>query len=135
MRLLLALGNAGAFNLNPCLLLANRMLQAWKIAPGGHADDWEIFRKNKCIGIGCLEDIDFRDFPAQDDVLSALEARYGKNADRYGRGAAEMIWNFVYDVKLCHTVVANDAYNRMVGIGTIASEYLPHQITPKSLAQ
>lgn len=101
------------------------MNQAWKIAPGGHADDWELFRKNGCIGIGWLEDRNFLDFSDKTSILSALEDRYGKNAPGDGKGAATMIWNFVSDVKANDIVVANDAYNRMVGIGIITSKYLP----------
>ncbi len=100
------------------------MTKAWKIAPGSHADDWLLFRKNKCIGIGWLEDTDFRKFESVDKVLKALVSRYGENANGYGKGAAEMIWSFAREIKPGDLVVANDAYNRIVGIGVIESGYL-----------
>jgi hypothetical protein len=103
------------------------MTRFWKIAPGSNAEDWSLFQRHKCIGIGWLEDLDFRSFTSEDDVLTSLEARYGKNADGCGRGAAEMIWWFTREIKRNDVVVANDAYNRVVGIGTIVSNYIaPH---------
>lgn len=100
------------------------MTRFWKIAPGSNAEDWSLFQRHKCIGIGWLEDVDFRSFSSEDDVLTSLEARYGKNAEGCGRGAAEMIWWFTREIKRNDVVVANDAYNRVVGIGTIVSNYI-----------
>lgn len=100
------------------------MTRFWKIAPGSNAEDWSLFQRYQCIGIGWLEDVDFRSFSGEDEVLTALEARYGKNAEGCGRGAAEMIWWFTREIRRNDVVVANDAYNRVVGIGTIASNYI-----------
>ena len=100
------------------------MTRFWKIAPGSNAEDWSLFQRYQCIGIGWLEDVDFRSFSGEDEVLTSLEARYGKNAEGCGRGAAEMIWWFTREIRRNDVVVANDAYNRVVGIGTIASNYI-----------
>jgi len=97
----------------------------WKIAPGKGAEDWDLFRDHNCIGIGWLVDSDYRHFQSKDEVLAAIENEYGKGVPGYGRGAAKMIWQFVHEVKPRHIVVANDRYNRVLGIGVVASEYLP----------
>lgn len=104
------------------------MAQVWKIAPGERAEDWELFREYGCIGLGWLEDSDYRDYRSEGETLAALEVKYGKDVPGYGAGAAKMIWQFVHEVKLHHVVVANDGYNRVVGIGVVDSDYLP----PKS---
>jgi hypothetical protein len=104
------------------------MAKVWKIAPGERAENWELFREHGCIGLGWLPKRDYGDFENEDGVLSALEQEYGKGKRGAGVGAAEMIWRFVDEIKTHQTVVANDGYNRVVGIGTVESEYL----APKS---
>jgi hypothetical protein len=101
------------------------MVQVWKIAPGVGATDWDLFRENGCIGLGWLVDSDYLDFRSEDDVLAALETENGKGAPGASAGSAKMIWQFVREVKPQHVVVANERYNRVVGIGVIAGEYLP----------
>ena len=87
------------------------MARVWKIAPGNHAEEWELFRDCGCIGIGWLPQGNYDDFKNEDDVLSVLEKRHGKGTSGYGRGAAEMIMSFVKDIDEEDIVVANDAYN------------------------
>jgi hypothetical protein len=101
------------------------MAQVWKIAPGEGAEDWPLFRQHGCIGLGWLFDSDYRDFGSEDEILAALEEHYGKGAQGCGAGAAKMIWRFVNDVKSHHVVVANERYNRVVGIGVVTGAYLP----------
>lgn len=101
------------------------MTAIWKIAPGNHAEDWPVFAELGCIGIGWLNGRDFRSFKDRPAVLAALEREYGKGTPGYGNGAARIIWNFAHDIHPGHAVVANDAYNRAVGIGIITSDYLP----------
>src|SRR5262249_22016710 len=55
------------------------MSNVWKIAPGLHAEDWEVFRKQGCIGIGWLELENLRRFRNKEAILSELELQYGKN--------------------------------------------------------
>lgn len=104
------------------------MVQVWKIAPGVGAEDWDLFRESGCIGLGWLVDSDYRDYRSEDEVLAALEEKHGKGAPGAGAGSAKMIWQFLKEVKPQHVVVANEKYNRVVGIGVVTSEYLP----PKS---
>jgi hypothetical protein len=103
------------------------MARVWKIAPGDHAENWELFRDSGCIGIGWLPQGNYDDFDSVDDVLSAFKKNHetGKGT---GRGGAEMVLSFVKEIEEEDIVVANDAYNRAVGVGRIRSEYLP----PKS---
>lgn len=105
----------------------------WKIAPGDHAEDWHTFSKLGCVGIGWLEDRDFSDFRNVDAVLSALVQKYGKRKSGYGSGAADMIWSFVHELACGDVVVANDAYNRSVGIGIVESHYLSPASTKNPL--
>jgi len=101
------------------------MSQVWKIAPGNGSEDWPVFSGHGCIGIGWLDGQDFRDFKNEIEILQAVQRQHGKGRTGYGKGAAEMIWSFVHEIKLGDIVVANDAYNRMVGIGVVESEYIP----------
>jgi hypothetical protein len=100
------------------------MANVWKIAPGEHAEDWQVFRQRGCIGLGWLTGSDYGSF-SKTEVLRALEHRYGKKSPGNGRGAAKMIWSFVHDVKRDDVVVANERYNRVVGIGVVRGGYLP----------
>ncbi len=101
------------------------MTTFWKIAPGNHAEDWPLFSELGCIGIGWLNGKDFRRFKDQAAILSALMRYHGKDTAGCGTGASEMIYSFANEIKLGDVIVANDAYNRAVGIGIIQSAYLP----------
>lgn len=101
------------------------MTNVWKIAPGEHAEDWDVFRERGCIGLGWLTKTDYRSFHSEAEVLRALHHEHGENTRGYGRGAARMIWNFVKEVTPFDVVVANDGYNRVVGIGVVRGPYLP----------
>lgn len=101
------------------------MTTFWKIAPGDNANDWDLFRINHCIGIGWLPESDYRDFPDVPDALAALEEVHGPKAKGNGKGAAEMISAFVATIKVGDIVVANNAYNEVVGVGIVESDYLP----------
>jgi 5-methylcytosine-specific restriction endonuclease McrA len=100
------------------------MATIWKIAPGNHAEDWPLFSRLGCIGIGWLDGQDFRRFKSESAILSALERYHGKSTAGNGTGAAEMIFSFANEIEIGHVIVANDAYNRAVGIGIVESEYL-----------
>lgn len=100
------------------------MAKVWKIAPGEHAEDWEVFKQQGCIGLGWLTDDDYQSFESEDEVLRELERQHGKNTRGYGHGAARMIWRFVHEIRDNHVVIANDRYNRVVGIGLVTSAYL-----------
>lgn len=101
------------------------MAQVWKIAPGEGAEDWDLFRENGCIGLGWLRDSDYRKFRSEDEVLASLELAHGKGTPGASAGSAKMIWRFVHEVKPQHVIVANERYNRVVGVGVVAGEYLP----------
>ena len=101
------------------------MSKVWKIAPGDNANDWDIFRVNDCIGIGWLPESDYRDFVSVSDALDALEAVHGPKAAGNGKGAAKMMLLFDRDIEIGDIVVANNAYNEVVGVGIIQSEYIP----------
>lgn len=100
------------------------MGQVWKIAPGVGAEDWELFRKHGCIGLGWLPNENYKNFESEAEVLATLVQRRGNVEAGNGAGAAKMIWRFVHEVKQQHIVVANERYNRVVGIGVITSDYL-----------
>ncbi len=100
------------------------MVQVWKIAPGRGAENWDLFREHGCIGLGWLEDADYRDYGSEDQVLAALEAKHGKGVPGASAGSAKMIFQFVRDVTPQHVIIANDGYNRVVGVGVVAGDYL-----------
>lgn len=101
------------------------MATIWKIAPGNHAEDWPVFSEHRCIGIGWLDGQDFRRFKTKSAILSALERHHGIGTPGCGAGAADMIYSFTNEIEVGDVIVANDAYNRAVGVGIVESEYLP----------
>ncbi len=96
------------------------MAKVWKIAPGKHADHWDMCRERGCILIGWNFLKDYREFKDEKAILKALPGGRGN-----GTGAARSIYRFTYDVKPPHVVVANKGKSSVEGIGIIASEYLP----------
>ncbi|MBA4188693.1 MAG: hypothetical protein C0467_11900 [Planctomycetaceae bacterium] len=102
----------------------NAMANVWKIAPGHGAEFWDVCLNSGCIRFGGSELPNFKDFHSVDQALSALEAAYGENRKGIGRGVAEMILQFVRDVKVGDIVIANKGYNKVVGIGVVEGEYL-----------
>jgi hypothetical protein len=100
------------------------MVQVWKIAPGEGAEDWDLFREQGCIGLGWLELPDYHQYASEQDVLAALQGAYGRGTKGSSGGAAKIIWRFLDEVQPQHIVVANQGYNRVVGIGVVTSEYL-----------
>jgi len=96
------------------------MAQVWKIAPGQHADHWEMCREKSCILIGWSALKDYRKFNSEKAVLRALPGGWGD-----GAGAAKSIWRFTHEIKPSHIVIANKGRSSVVGIGIVESEYLP----------
>jgi hypothetical protein len=106
------------------------MANVWKIAPGRHAEDWQVFRRQGCIGLGWLRGSDYQSFRSMAQALRALEREHGKKAPGYGCGAAEMILRFVQEVKRSDVVVANDGYNRSSALalcGRVSAADVPRQ--------
>lgn len=95
------------------------MAQVWKIAPGQHADHWEMCRDRGCILIGWRALRDYRKFKSKKAILRALGGGPGD-----GSGAAQSIWRFTNEVKPFDIVVANQGRAAIVGIGIIKSDYL-----------
>ena len=72
-----------------CVTKTNRawiLSTIWKIAPGNHAEDWDLFLKFGCIGIGWLDGQDFRCFKSVPETLAELRREYGKDVPGYGEG-------------------------------------------------
>lgn len=95
------------------------MAQVWKIAPGEHADHWEMCRERGCILVGWRSLRDYRKFKDEKAILRALGGGPGD-----GIGAARSIWQFTYEVKPFDIVVANQGRATVVGIGIVKSAYL-----------
>ncbi len=104
------------------------MAQVWKIAPGNGAEDWELFRKHGCIGLG-WQLPDYKQYGSEAAVLAALKLEYGEQSHGNSSGAATIIWRFTEKVKPQDIVIANDGYNRVVGIGVVTSNYLEPKST------
>jgi HNH endonuclease len=97
------------------------MVAVWKIAPGENAWLWDQCLDRRCITIGWLNGTDYTRFKDKRAIKRALvKAREGK-----GGGGAIYIWRFYREVRQGDVVVANDGLSRVVGIGRIASGYLP----------
>jgi HNH endonuclease len=97
------------------------MVAVWKVSPGKNAGVWNDCRDRRCITIDWLNGIDYRAFKNKPEIKRALiEANEGK-----GGGGAVYIWRFCREIRQGDVVVANDGLSRVVGIGRIASGYLP----------
>jgi hypothetical protein len=83
------------------------MAQVWKIAPGEHADHWEMCRDRNCILIGWRALRDYRKFKSEKAILRALGGGPGD-----GSGAARSIWRFTNEVKPFDIVVAGCHWRR-----------------------
>jgi len=95
-------------------------INAWKIAPGKKAWFWENWRNWNCITISWLNETNFLKFKDKDAITEEL-----KKAKEGDFGAAKSIWQFVHEIQEGDIVVANLGKGRVVGIGIVASEYLP----------
>src|SRR5258708_33316143 len=95
------------------------MARVWKIAPGEHADHWEMCRQRGCIVLGWNSLKDYEKYKTVNAVLNALSGEPGA-----GKGAASSINQFTYKIKPFDIVVANNGRSRIEGIGIIKSEYL-----------
>src|SRR4051794_30190829 len=100
------------------------MPKAWKIAPGKGASHWELCREAACILLGWRELDDLRKYRTPADALKRLQKVHGVGAKGASRGAAEMVCQFLCDVKKDDVVVANNGYRGIAGIGVVVSGYL-----------
>ena len=91
----------------------------WKVAPGKHASVWEWCRDHKLIVIGWLDTTDFRTLKSVKDVREALV----KAGDK--KGGTQSIWRFTHEIKQRHLIVANKGQQVVVGVGVVASDYIP----------
>ncbi|MEP0858839.1 AAA family ATPase [Trichocoleus sp. DQ-U1] len=91
-------------------------INIWKVAPGEKASLWEMCQQEKCIAIGWLNDVDYRRFPDKNALRQAL----GKE-----KGGVSHIWSFVHSMQRGDVVVANQGRRTVVGVGAIASDYIP----------
>lgn len=95
----------------------------WKITPG-ESDKreklWELYKKNKCIGVGWFDDkIDYSKFESVEDVNKELIKYYGKSK----KSSAQMIWNFTNIIQKGDIIIVNSGLKRIIGIGTVKSNY------------
>jgi hypothetical protein len=105
------------------------MAQVWKIAPGEHANHWDMCRDGNCILLGWRRLRDYRKFKSEKAILRVLGGGPGD-----GSGAARSIWRFTHEVKPFDIVVANQGRAAVVGIGIVKSDYLSPR-SPKNPSQ
>jgi hypothetical protein len=96
------------------------MSRVWKVAPGRKAVFWRDCFDNHCIAIDWLNDVDLRQYADMEQLEAAL-ADY----EQGGSNNARSISQFVFEMEVGDTVVANDGRSKAKGIGVIASDYLP----------
>jgi 5-methylcytosine-specific restriction enzyme B len=107
------------------------MATAWKIAPGKRARVWRETRDQQCITINWMNQTNFGRFETEEELKEAM-----RKANEPVKGSAS-IWAFVRRVQPGHTVVANKGDSQLVGIGILASAYLPpsHADNPRRTAK
>ncbi len=99
------------------------MKSIWKIAPGEHADNWDICREGSCIVVGWEGIGNFKQYEDEGAIFRALKKEYGKRKG-CGKGAARSIWRFVREIRPLDVIVANRGESSVVGIGVVHGEYL-----------
>lgn len=97
------------------------MAKVWKIAPGANAELWPMCERTGCIALGWLQLKDFTKWKSPEQI-NEFFIKNG-NADRIG--SARSVWRFTHEVAIGDVVIANDGRSRVVGIGTIESDYIP----------
>jgi hypothetical protein len=97
------------------------MFNVWKIVPGRRAEVWDVCDQRGCISINWLNHVNYSTLQSQPEIRRALI----KNNPHEGVGGAPSIWQFTYEVKQGDVVVANEGLSSVVGIGIVASGYLP----------
>jgi hypothetical protein len=96
------------------------MAKIWKIAPGRNAMIWEMCRQTHCIALGWRQLNDYRKYKNVKQIVKVLGGGPGD-----GVGAARSILKFTNEIEQGDIVIANDGRSRIVGIGTVESDYIP----------
>jgi predicted Mrr-cat superfamily restriction endonuclease len=109
------------------------MAQVWKIAPGEHANQWEMCHKLGCIVLGWNDLGDYQEYKNKEAIFKGLKKEYGGGKGN-GAGAARSIWRFAREVKPSHIIVANEGESSVVGISVVQSGYL-HLTCPRKVVQ
>lgn len=96
------------------------MANIWKIAPGRNAERWDMCQEKGCILLGWRQLDDYTSFKTQKEILAALGGGEGD-----GKGAAQSVYRFAYEVQPNDIVVANRGRSRIMGVGIVTGDYLP----------
>jgi predicted Mrr-cat superfamily restriction endonuclease len=90
------------------------MPRAWKIAPGGHADNWVMCRDKGCIVIGWAALTDYSKYHDEQQVLRALQRAYGLGVKGCSSGTARTVFQFTRVIKKYDIVVAFEPSGKML---------------------
>lgn len=102
----------------------------WKITPGSIKEKeqeklWPLYKKEGFIGIGWLHDArSYLEFQDIDELKAALYEFHPYYKDKDATTAANMIWDFTYNIKKGDLIIANAGRGKILGIGIIKSDYI-----------
>lgn len=92
----------------------------WRIGWEKASTVWDVCQQSGCVALGIgLRDKNLQVYRTRDDLQDALVAE-GK-PDQSGVAS---LWRFLHDIKPGHRIVATVGAKRIVGIGTVESDYI-----------
>ena len=94
----------------------------WLYAPGEGAAKWEEFQTAGIMAINWAKIGDLAAFSSVEEIIDALESRYGDQGGHPTR-AAGMNWDFIHTVRPGDVVYARRGLTELVGRGIVCSEY------------
>ena len=94
----------------------------WLYAPGEGAAKWEEFQTAGIMAINWAKIGDLAAFSSVEEIIDALESRYGDWGGHPTR-AAGMNWDFIHTVRPGDVVYARRGLTELVGRGIVCSEY------------
>lgn len=93
----------------------------WIYSPGEQAAFWDEYSQNGIMGLGWNKIGDLRDYRKQQDLIAPLKQHYG--ADTSQKNSADMLYDFVNEMKPGDIVFAKKGRSTIVGRGVVTSDY------------
>ena len=94
----------------------------WLYAPGKGASMWDTVYQQELAAIGWHEIGDLSTYGSKNDIQQALQKKL--TAGSSYSTAANMLWQFVHEVKTGDVLFAKNGRSEIVGMGTVVSEYI-----------
>ena len=101
--------------------VSNRETRYWLYAPGRNASEWNTCRKDQVMLLGWSELGDLNQYETRDAITNALKEIHGDKGSYIMDSLAT--WEFSRDIKEGDIIFAKKGRSRILGKGTVTSEY------------